>query len=76
MKACKYCGKWIDWERNANGKSIPVNPDGTPHHRTCKAYHKAKALQRRRDMEARVVYGITRAVVLPDENPNQLLLPF
>lgn len=73
MKTCKYCGKWIYWERNASGKTIPVNPDGTPHHQTCKAYHKAKAEQARRDRVAKMADAVTMDFL---ENPNQLHFSF
>lgn len=73
MKTCKYCGKWIDWERNASGKRIPVNPDGTPHHRTCKEYHKAKAEQARRQRAAKIADVATMGFL---EHPNQLHFGF
>lgn len=77
MKTCKYCGKWIEWRRDASGKAIPVDPDGTPHHRTCRAWHAHKAEQARRDREAKLVYGLVRAACTPPgENPDQLHFPF
>ena len=69
---CKYCNKPIDWEITPNGVRRPLDPDGTPHHRTCRQWHKIKAAQARRDREARAAYGPAK----PDfpENPNQLHL--
>lgn len=76
MSICKYCHKEIAWEKTASGKSVPVNADGTLHHRTCHAFHKAKALQARRDREARAAYGHARAAEAIPENPNQLHFAF
>ncbi len=76
MSICKYCHKPVRWEKIA-GKSVPLNPDGTRHHRTCKAFHKAKALQARRDREARAAYGSAKAPAQAIQDiPGQLLFQF
>jgi len=33
--ACGGCGLKIYWIVTKNGKKMPVNPDGEPHHATC-----------------------------------------
>lgn len=69
---CKYCGKPIEWDRNASGKTVPYDRDGTPHHRTCRKYHQLKA---RRTRELKAAYGPSPMPVLP-EDPNQLHFSF
>lgn len=77
MSICKYCHKEIAWEKTASGKSVPVNADGTLHHRTCHAFHKAKALQARRDREARAAYGSAKVPAQSIQDiPGQLLFQF
>ncbi len=34
---CKYCGESIEWAKTANGKNMPVDPDGQCHFDTCKS---------------------------------------
>lgn len=75
MSICKYCHKEIAWEKTASGKSVPVNADGTLHHRTCHAFHKVAALQARRDREARAAYGPAAAAPIQDI-PGQLKFNF
>lgn len=69
MNTCKYCGKPVEWDVNANGKTVPFDRDGTPHHRTCRAFHRLKARQTR---ELKTAYG---PADFP-ENPNQLHFSF
>ena len=74
---CQYCHKPIQWERNASGKSVPVNADGTRHHRTCKAFHKAKALKARQTRELKAAYGPGKAPAEAIQDiPGQLLFQF
>lgn len=72
---CKYCGEWVEWVETNTGKRIPLNPDGSRHHRTCRAFHRAKAETARQDRAARVAYGVVRET-LASENPNQLQFGF
>ena len=72
MTTCKYCGKEIEWDRNASGKTVPYNPDGTLHHRTCRKYHQLKA---RRTRELKAAYG-PAPVPAVAEDPNQLHFSF
>ena len=73
MSTCKYCRKPIEWDRNASGKLVPVNPDGSLHHTTCRAWHKVKAQRERENREAKIAYGLLPAI---PENPNQMHFSF
>ena len=32
---CKGCKAKIYWIKTKNGRAMPINPDGEPHHATC-----------------------------------------
>lgn len=76
MSTCKHCGQRIQWETGPNG-SRPVDPDGTPHHRTCRKFHRLKKEEARRRREIKAAYGpaVAAASEIP-ENPNQMHFAF
>lgn len=77
MKTCKYCGKPIEWDRNASGKLVPYDPDGTPHHATCRAWHKLRAEKARQTRELKAAYGSAKAPAQAIQDiPGQLLFQF
>lgn len=34
-EACRSCGATVEWAKTANGKSTPMDLDGTPHWARC-----------------------------------------
>lgn len=74
MPKCRYCGLEIYWETTSRGNR-PINPDGTPHHRTCRKFHAFKARERAERL------GLSCAVTAPAltepaENPKQMHFAF
>lgn len=72
MPKCRYCGLEIYWETTSRGNR-PVNPDGTPHHRTCRVYHAIKRAER---LERASLPPRGEPVLTECENPNQLHFAF
>lgn len=69
MSQCKYCGAEILWHVGRNGHARPDNPDGTPHHRTCRAYHAIEKAERARKAEE-------AALAAAAANPSQMQFAF